>query len=70
MTQVTFRFVRQVFISSRTTSGHASWTCNHSHFVADANGEWIEKTYADGSKSYRMALDCNPRAVAKMREAA
>lgn len=66
---ITYRFVRQVFTTSRTVSGHAAWDCHHSHFVADPDGDWIEKDYGN-AKSYKMAADCNPRAVAKMRLAA
>lgn len=63
----TFRFVKKVYSTSRTTSGHASWTCNHSEFVADRDGDWVEKDYGNGSRAYMMAADCNARAIAKMR---
>lgn len=67
--QATFRFVRQVHTTSRTVHGDAAWDCHHSHFVADQDGDWVEKAYGNGSKSYRMAADCNPRAIERMRAA-
>lgn len=70
MNTPTFRFVRQVITSHRTRSGFAEWTSHHSEFVADQAGDWIEKDYGNGSRSYRMALDCNQAAVAKMRAGA
>lgn len=63
----TFRLVRQVFTQSVTHSGDAFWTCNHSHFVADQDGDWVEKDYGNGARAYRMVLDCNPKAIERLR---
>jgi hypothetical protein len=38
-------------------------------FVADANGDYIEKDYGT-AQSYRHVSDCNPCAVAKLRATA
>lgn len=60
----TFRLVRRII-----TQGQDPYTdfCRTA-YVADVAGEWVEKTYANGDRSYKMAIDCNPVAVAKLRE--
>lgn len=63
---ITFRLVRQII-----TPGQDRYVdiCRTS-YVADAAGDWVEKTYSNGARSYKMAIDCNQHAVSKLREAA
>jgi hypothetical protein len=63
MTEITFRFVRQIIITGQDQYADI----NRTAYIADAAGEWIEKSYPNGDRSYKMAIDCNPCAVSKMR---
>lgn len=62
---IRFRLVRQVVTGSPDGIGGTFFRVE---YIADIAGDWVEKDYLNGSKSFRMAADCNPRAVAKLRE--
>jgi hypothetical protein len=64
----TFRIVRQT-LKSAPQYMSPSFPHYWHEYEADNSGDWIEKDYGNGSLSYRMAVDCNPKAVAKLREA-
>jgi hypothetical protein len=66
--QITFRIVRAEY---KQVPQYMTPSFPHTvrTFVADPAGDWVEKDYGNGSRAYRMAIDCNANAVRKLRAA-
>ena len=62
----TFRLVKKVMTGIPDGIGGTYYRVE---YVADVTGDWVEKDYGNGCRSYRMAADC-AKATAKLRDAA
>ncbi len=73
----TFRIVRPVYTTTRERSGDAWFTGTTCEYVADADGDYVEKTLNSFShpgvvgapRIIRHVRDCNATAVEKVRAA-